>query len=370
MAIYKISDGRLDKIDRTTFKSQGIKERQDLQQMLKTQIDVICPDTLVVAEEFSDWDGSSLRIDLLGIDKQANLIVIELKRSEHGDHMELQALRYAAMISTMTFERLVVIFKRYIEGNDLKRNAEKDLLEFLGWDEPDEKQFAQEVKIVLASAEFSKELTTSVTWLNDVYGLNIQCVRMQPYQDGADTLIDVQTIIPLPEVADYQIKISQKKQKERKIRPEWSGYYFVNAGLGNERSWVDMKRYGFVGACGGEYYTKMLKQLKLGEKLFAYDKGNGYIGYGLVNKERVLASKFGTPDGLLFAQTLDQPGIQNNAEDLSKAEYVVGVDWQKTFEPDQAKKFTGIFANPNIVCKLRDQATVDFLIEEFGVEVI
>ncbi len=43
----------------------------------------------------------------------------------------------------------------------------------------DEEQFGQEVKIVLASAEFSKELTTSVMWLND-FGLDIRCVRMHP----------------------------------------------------------------------------------------------------------------------------------------------------------------------------------------------
>lgn len=132
--------------------------------------------------------------------------------------MELQALRYAAMISTMTFERLLDVFERYIERNALEIDASDALLEFLNWDEPDEEQFAQEVRIVLASAEFSKELTTSITWLNDVYGLNIRCVRMQPYQDGLATLVDVQTIIPLPEMADYQIKISQKKQKERNAR--------------------------------------------------------------------------------------------------------------------------------------------------------
>lgn len=34
----------------------------------------------------------------------------------------------------------------------------------------------------------------------------------------------------------------------------------------------------------------------------------------------------------------------------------------------RARWFKGAFANQNIVCKLRDQATVDFLIEEFDVE--
>ena len=75
--------------------------------MLKAQIDEIVPDTLVVAEEFGDWEDSRRRIDLLGIDKNANLVVIELKRTQDGGHMELQALRYAAMISALSFDKLV-----------------------------------------------------------------------------------------------------------------------------------------------------------------------------------------------------------------------------------------------------------------------
>lgn len=82
MSIYKIRDDKIEKIQRTTFKKQGIRELLDLQNMLKTQIEILSPDTLVVAEEFSDWKDSRRRIDLLGIDKSANLVVIELKRTE------------------------------------------------------------------------------------------------------------------------------------------------------------------------------------------------------------------------------------------------------------------------------------------------
>ncbi len=217
MAIYQVTDNEIKTISRTTFSETGLKEREDLQRLLKHQIEIISPDTLVVAEEFGEWDESRRRIDLLGIDKQANIVVIELKRTEDGGHMELQAVRYAAMVSTLTFDRLVDIYSDYIKANDLELNAEASLLDFLGWDEKDEDEFGQEVKIVLASAEFSRELTTTVMWLND-YGLSIRCVRMHPYQSEGKVLLDIQSVIPIPEIEDYQVKIREKRQKERASR--------------------------------------------------------------------------------------------------------------------------------------------------------
>ncbi len=219
MAIYQITDNEIKTISRTTFSESGLKERDDLQRLLKHQIEIISPDTLVVAEEFGEWDESRRRIDLLGIDKQANIVVIELKRTEDGGHMELQAVRYAAMVSTLTFDRLVDIYGDYIKANELDLDAEASILEFLGWDEKEEDEFAQEVKIILASAEFSRELTTTVMWLND-YGLSIRCVRMHPYESDGKILLDVQSVIPIPEIEDYQVKIREKRQKERASRSD------------------------------------------------------------------------------------------------------------------------------------------------------
>ncbi|MES9831164.1 MAG: hypothetical protein ABW139_02890 [Candidatus Thiodiazotropha sp. DIVDIV] len=217
MPIFRIDDKKIVPIQRTTFAEQGLRERFDLQFLLKSQIDVISPDTFIVAEEFGAWEESRRRIDLLGVDKGGNLVVIELKRTEDGGHMDLQAIRYAAMISTLTFDRLVTIYAQYLKDNNIEKDATETLLEFLDWNDPDEEQFGQEVKIVLASAEFSKELTTSVMWLND-YGLDIRCVRMHPYTSEGQIFLDVQTVIPIPEVADYQVRIREKKQRERESR--------------------------------------------------------------------------------------------------------------------------------------------------------
>ena len=186
MPIYRIDNNKIIPIERTTFAQQGLRERRDLQALLKSQVDVISPDTLIVAEEFGDWEDSRRRIDLLGIDKGANLVVIELKRTEDGGYMELQAIRYAAMISTLTFDELVTNHEGYLSKNNIEQDAKASLLDFLDWNDSDGEEFGQKVKIVLVSAEFKKELTTSVMWLNDL-GLDIRCVRMHPYtNDGSD----------------------------------------------------------------------------------------------------------------------------------------------------------------------------------------
>jgi hypothetical protein len=205
----------------TSFSAAGIRERDDLQRLLRTQIEVIAPDTLVITEEFGEWEDSRRRIDLLGLDKDANLVVIELKRSEDGGHMELQAIRYAAMVSTMTFEKVVELYADHLSRLGQSFDASNAILEFLEWDEADEERFAQGFRIILASAEFSKELTTSVMWLNE-NGLDIRCVRIKPYRDEGRILVDVQQVIPLPEAADYIVKIKEKEVREKISRREQS----------------------------------------------------------------------------------------------------------------------------------------------------
>ncbi|MCD6248892.1 MAG: DUF4268 domain-containing protein [candidate division Zixibacteria bacterium] len=214
MPIFEVGSEGLRDIKETTFSDVGLKERSDLQRLLRKQIEVVSEDTLVIAEEFGEWEGSRRRIDLLAIDTQANLVVIELKRSEDGGHMELQALRYAAMVSTMTFDRAVEAYSAYLTRQGREDDAAQSILGFLGWDEPDEDDFAQDVRLILVSADFSKELTTSVMWLNE-RGLDIRCVRIKPYDDNGRTLIDVQQVIPLPEAQDYMISIREKAGKER-----------------------------------------------------------------------------------------------------------------------------------------------------------
>ena len=217
MAIWEVRAGAIHPLDETTFSAAGVRERDDLQRVLRDNVKAIAQDTLVIAEEYGDWTDSRRRIDLLGIDTQANLVVIELKRTEDGGHMDLQAIRYAAMVSTLTFARAVQIFQDHLTKLERNEDARALLLEFLGWDEPKEEEFATDVRIILASAEFSKEVTTAVIWLND-HGLDIRCVRLKPYRMEGRLLLDVQQILPLPEATEYQVQVREKEAERRQAR--------------------------------------------------------------------------------------------------------------------------------------------------------
>lgn len=220
MALFEITANRFQEVSLASFADLKLRERGDLQRLLRTQIEVLGDDLYVLAEEFGDWDESRRRIDLLAIDKEANLVVIELKRTNDGGHMDLQAIRYASMVSTMTMERAVEIHSSYLShiGGPCSE-AETLILEFLGWEARDEDRFADDVRILLVSEDFGKELTTAVLWLRE-RAIDIRCVRLRPYRHGESTFMDVQQIIPLPEVNDYQVQVREKEQQERKSRTE------------------------------------------------------------------------------------------------------------------------------------------------------
>lgn len=81
MALYnaRFRGKTMELITPTTFSASGIRERQDFQAVLRDNPEAITPGLLAVSEEFSNWEDSASRIDLLCLDRDANLAVVELK---------------------------------------------------------------------------------------------------------------------------------------------------------------------------------------------------------------------------------------------------------------------------------------------------
>ena len=111
MPLYEVTTNGLAQRPTADFAALEMYERQDLQRLLRDEISALGEDLLIIGEEFGDWQDARRRIDLLAIDKSGRLTVIEIKRTDDGGHMELQAIRYAAMVSSMGSLR----FSRHIQ---------------------------------------------------------------------------------------------------------------------------------------------------------------------------------------------------------------------------------------------------------------
>lgn len=218
MALFEMNGDSLQAIPLGTFGQLGLRERADIQRAVRANIDAITPGvkTKVLAEEFGDWAGANRRIDLLCVDENANLVVVELKRDE-GAHMDLQALRYAAMISTMRFDQAVEAHRKYLTNNGSDADPEQAIREFLDIDEGPV-AFTETVRIVLASANFSPELTTAVLWLNKQGCLDIRCVQMRPHAINSRVLLDIQQVVPLPEAEQYTVALREKSIEQERVR--------------------------------------------------------------------------------------------------------------------------------------------------------
>jgi len=76
MPIYEMTEDGFRALEETSFEAAGKYEKEDLQKLLRAQVEILQDDLMVIAEEFQNWDGSNRRIDLLAIDSDANIVVI------------------------------------------------------------------------------------------------------------------------------------------------------------------------------------------------------------------------------------------------------------------------------------------------------
>lgn len=359
--MYKVdvSNKKLIALSATGFASLGLKERFDIQEWIEKMPSILGEDLLVIGKEVILSSGK--RLDLLCIDKSSSLVIIELKRDDSGSSAEWQAVKYASYCSNFLSDEIYQQYATY--KNITEYNAQQEIEEFI---EDDIENLNKSQRIILVSKEFNSEVISAVLWLRD-FGVNIQCTRLAPYIDSDNELfINPETIIPLPEARDYIEKKEKKQRVSLAERPDWTGYWFVNIGEGIHRTWKDNKKYGFIGAGQGKRYSSALKRLKIGDKIYAYMKGLGYVGFGEVTLPARMIKDFNVNGRPLLDYELEAERPNENMDSEELSEWVVGINWIKTLERDDAKTFTGVFANQNVVCKLRQEQTLRFVQNEFG----
>jgi hypothetical protein len=204
-----------------------IRERKHLQEWIAKNPQTLGEELLIIQKEFSGFDDTKERLDLLALDKKGNLVVIENKLDDTGRDVVWQSLKYASYCSSLNTKGIKDILDEYLQKEGGSKNAQQALEEFFDDEDFEEKlNIGNSQRIIVVAGEFRKEVTSTALWLLN-YGLKIQCFKVTAYRLGTDYLLHFDQIIPLKEAEEYLIKVASKSREELDHQEELESRYSV-----------------------------------------------------------------------------------------------------------------------------------------------
>lgn len=110
-----------------------------------------------------------------------------------------------------------------------------------------------------------------------------------------------------------------------------------------------------------------MQRLRLGDTVYAYITGSGYVGAGKVVRAAVPIDKFTTQphNTPLLKRDLVTSEINNQPDNPDFTDWVASIEWFKTFERKQASKTTGHYIAT--ACEIQNLNRLASLRKTFGV---
>jgi hypothetical protein len=200
-------------LEKKSFSELNLSERYDLQEWIANNPKILGENLLIIQKEFDGFSDTNERLDLLALDENGRLVVIENKLDDSGKDVVWQALKYVSYCATLTKSEILEIYQRYLTQG----NAQDKISEFFDGQDYESIRLNSvegDQRIILVAANFRKEVTSTVLWLRNYHGVDITCIKVTPYKDGEKLYLDVEQIIPIQDIGDYQIRLTAKKQEE------------------------------------------------------------------------------------------------------------------------------------------------------------
>ncbi|MQM28165.1 PDDEXK family nuclease [Glycomyces albidus] len=351
---------RADENGLTRLSSSRVTLESKLEDYIEADPDILGQRLMLIGRQVPTAYGGS--IDLLAVDAEGAVHVLELKRDKTPRNVVAQVLDYGSWVSELDHAHIVELFDAYRPGIAF----DEAFAERFEGEPPDQLNSAQVFTIVAAWVDPSTERI--VRFLNETFSVPVNVVFFRHFEDNGTSYL-ARTWLVAGEAAS-----APPHNKTQRTKEPWNGRdWYVSFGAGGDsRSWDDARKYGFVSAGSSPWYSKTLKGLPIGARIFTCIPKTGYVGVGIVTGE---AARFDEAVVFVDGQEQKLAGLplaggyrHNSAGDTDdEAEYVVPVDWKKTVPASQAIWRTGMFANQNSACRLSKRFTIETVAAAFGV---
>jgi len=345
---------RIDGDDPRPLAATALPTESELHQFLRRDPSLLGMPLLIIGSEVPTPYGK--RLDLLAVDADGNLHVLELKRDRTPREVVAQVLDYGSWVSTLSRDDVIDIAAKY-----LHQPFESAFEEVFGAAPPDELNAELQLTVVASALDASSERI--VTYLRG-FGVPINAVFFTYIED------EDRRYLARSWLAASVDAPTAKSSKTNSKRAPWNGLdWYVS--FGGDRSWEDARRFGFVSAGGGKFYSQTIRALPEGARVWVNIPQTGYVGVGTVTGP---AARFadarvevGGRTDPLASQPLEGTYPHRNAATEDEDEWVVPVAWIRTVPEQDAYWEKGLFANQNSACKLRQEFTLDRLAHHFGI---
>ena len=345
MSLWRVIGDNLVKVD-----SARLDREDRLEDWIQRDPSILGIQIAIIGRQVQTPSGG--RIDLLGMDEVGNCVILELKRDRTPRDVVAQTLDYASWVAELGYSDLEALSQKHQERTlaAIFQGAFNSTIP---------ETVNENHSMVVVASELDDSSERIISYLAERHDLSINAVFFRFFNDGATEHLGRCWLRDPVETAERSVS---------KMRAPWTGYWFFNVGEGVHRNWDDNVKYGYLGAGQGSIYSRPLLRLRIGDPVFAYMKGRGYVGYGIVASEAQQVKDFFVKSHArnLLDLPLQVSKASENRDSPELSEWAVAIDWRKSVSREDAKSFKGIFANQNIVCKIRDLKTIEFLSTEFG----
>ncbi|MEV4996948.1 endonuclease NucS domain-containing protein [Streptomyces niveus] len=356
-----------DKPVRVVTRPMRLENR--LEEFIEADPDILGRTLLLIGRQVQTDYGKF--IDLLGIDGEGGLHVLELKRDRTPRDVVAQLLDYASWVQDLSNERVREIYGAYARGRGLVEELDEAFALRFGGSPPEALNSAHTLTVVASEIDAATERI--VTYLAAGYQVPLNVLFFRHFEDEGRSYLARTWLIDETETA-----VTPAGAKSRRKQEPWNGTdWYVSFGEeSGSRSWEDALRYAFVSAGGGEWFSRTLRSLPLGARVFTHIPKTGYVGVGTVSgepqpfEEAVLTvddeSRLMSDLPLKGHYRTNGPATdEEDGED--RREWVVPVAWDAAVPRAKALWRTGFFANQNSACKLRARFTIDEVSRHFGI---
>lgn len=301
-----------------------------LEDQIRKDISILNENWMLIGQQvYTDFNKY---IDLLAVDAEGKVIIIELKKDKTSREVVAQILDYASWVMDLDATRLSEIYLKYINQNVSLSNA----FEAKFGNELSEESLNQNHSMVIVSSELDASSERIINYLNKYTTLNINVMFFKVFEDNNSKYISRSWLIDPQE--------SEERAISKTNQLPWNNEFYCSFGYEEDgRSLDDAKKYGFISAGGGSWYTNTLNLLNEGNRVWVNIPKKGYIGFAEVIGPKTSIDDF-SKDKELEGKYLT---CLENGED--NAEYVVPVKW--IYLADNPVKELGFFGNQNTIAK-------------------